>query len=193
MRDAAYEIYKKYFGPLILNVGSTKNHEQGRNGSRFVNLDMNPAVDADVTHDLRNTPLPFADNTFDTIIGSHIFEHIEKQLFLPVVADLHRILKPGGFLLSFTPYGTSFDAWENPHHLQCFTEATWFYVRDEMYQNPDDAGFGADQGQPTRKWEVEEITMVPWPEFAGDPEIEWKRKHLANVIRELQVVIKAVK
>ena len=193
MREAAYEIYKKYFGPLILNVGSTKNQEPPRNGSRFVNLDMNPAVGADVTHDLRNLPLPFPDNTFDTIIGSHVFEHIEKVHFLPLAAELHRILKPGGFLLSFTPYGSSFDAWENPHHVQCFTEATWFYVMDELYQDPSTAGFGADQGQPTRKWSLCEITMVPWPEFKDDPEIEWKRKHYANVIRELQVVIRAVK
>ncbi len=187
MRDACYEVYGKYLGPLNLNVGSASNHEPNRNGNRFVNLDMNPEVRPDVVHDMMKIPWPFPDSTFDSVVGSHIFEHIPKDRFLPVVAEVHRILKPGGCLLAFTPYGTSFDAWENPHHVPCFTEATWFYCTSDLYKN-DGAGFGADQGQPTRKWSLCEISLIPWEEFKNDPEIDWKRKHLANVIRELHEV-----
>lgn len=193
MRDTCYEHYRKYLGPLNLNVGSANNHEPSRNGCKFINLDMNPDVKPDVTHDMNKLPWPFPDNTFDSVIGSHIFEHIRKEDFLPIMAEIHRILKPEGCLLGFTPYGTSFDAWENPHHVQCFTEVTWFYATTDLYTKAGTAGYGADQGQPTRKWTVCEIALVPWPEFEKDPEIEWKRKHYANVIRELQVVMRAIK
>jgi SAM-dependent methyltransferase len=192
MRDSCYDIYKQYLGELNLNVGSALNHEPSRNGHKFMNLDMNPLVKPDIVHDMTVFPWPFEDNTFDSVIGSHIFEHIHKEQFLPMVSEIFRILKPGGHLLAFTPYGTSFDAWENPHHVQCFTETTWFYCTPICYRG-ETAGFGAEQGQPINNWSMERVSLVPYEEFINDPELEWKHKHLANVIREIQVVMRANK
>jgi SAM-dependent methyltransferase len=192
MRDICYEMYCKYFGKMNLNIGSANNHEKEKNGQCWINLDMNPEVKPDVVHSLYDLPLPFEDNTFDSVLGSHIFEHVHKEKFLPLVADIHRILKPGGYLLAFTPYGTSFDSWENPHHVQNFTESTWVYVMDDIYCR-DDAGNGANQMQPTNKWQIANITLVPMPEFKDDPEIEWKRRHLNNVISEVHCIMRTVK
>ena len=46
--------------------------------------------------------LPFADGAFDRIIASEVLEHVPDDL--AVLAELHRVLRPGGVLVtSFAP------------------------------------------------------------------------------------------
>ena len=42
------------------------------------------------------TRLPFADNTFDRVVTSEVLEHIQNDV--AAIAELHRVLKPGGTL-----------------------------------------------------------------------------------------------
>ena len=42
------------------------------------------------------TRLPFADGTFDCVVTSEVLEHIQNDV--AVIAELHRVLKPGGRL-----------------------------------------------------------------------------------------------
>jgi 2-polyprenyl-3-methyl-5-hydroxy-6-metoxy-1,4-benzoquinol methylase len=61
-----------------------------------VNNVNHAAVVADVFH------LPFASNTFDTIIASEVIEHlIDPKLFVTKLLD---VLKPNGKLILMTPY-----------------------------------------------------------------------------------------
>lgn len=46
--------------------------------------------------------LPFADNTFDSILCSEVFEHVEN--INEVVLELFRVLKPGGKMIVTTPF-----------------------------------------------------------------------------------------
>jgi SAM-dependent methyltransferase len=46
--------------------------------------------------------IPFPDNTFDSIFSSEVFEHVFN---LPeIIAELHRVLKPGGLVLISCPF-----------------------------------------------------------------------------------------
>ncbi len=45
--------------------------------------------------------LPFKDSTFDLVTAFDVIEHIEDDL--SALAEFHRILKPGGHLLVYTP------------------------------------------------------------------------------------------
>src|SRR3990172_251720 len=119
-------LYAPYLVGRKLNLGCANNHEPG-----FINLDANADTKPDVVHDLEVTPLPFPDASFDCVFGSHVFEHIVR--FMALVEDLHRILRPGGFLIGITPYGSSDNAWDNPHHVRCFTENTWMYFDQDLY------------------------------------------------------------
>lgn len=57
-------------------------------------------VDARV-HDLGSGPLPFPDQSFDGAFAGEVIEHIvDTSTFL---ADIRRILKPGGYLVLTTP------------------------------------------------------------------------------------------
>jgi ubiquinone/menaquinone biosynthesis C-methylase UbiE len=48
------------------------------------------------------TDLPWPDNTFDRIQFSDVIEHLDPPQTVPALAEFHRVLKPGGFLLVHT-------------------------------------------------------------------------------------------
>jgi len=179
----------EFFGPFLgahnLNCGSAKHRLPG-----FVNLDVSPNVGADVVHDLEDLPLPFLPETFDAVFGSHVFEHIHRERFIPLVGDLVRILKPGGFLISVTPYCSSDDAIDNPFHLQAFSETTWHYADRRLYEDETTAGYG-DFGV-TWSLPVVFTALIPYPEYAtATPDaLEYAKRHYRNVIQELHVVLK---
>ena len=47
------------------------------------------------------TRLPFPDNTFDCVVTSEVLEHIQNDV--AAIAELHRVLKPGGSLAVTVP------------------------------------------------------------------------------------------
>jgi SAM-dependent methyltransferase len=65
-----------------------------------------------------NGPLPFSDGTFDTVLLMDVLEHIARPDAL--IAELARVLRPGGVLLA----GTPFLYWlhEQPHDYYRYTE-----------------------------------------------------------------------
>ena len=54
-------------------------------------------------YDLRDKPLPFADNTFDGAYAMHVIEHLDPREGLAFVRELHRVLKPRGICRLSTP------------------------------------------------------------------------------------------
>lgn len=62
----------------------------GERRRRFERLD--PAV---LVHDLRR-PLPFADGTVDAVYHSHLFEHLDRDRVGGFLAEVRRVLRPGG-------------------------------------------------------------------------------------------------
>lgn len=185
MRDSFLQAYGKYIGEKRLLLGCALSAEPG-----WVNVDITPHPCVDVVWDLEKTPLPFEDNSFDTVLATHVFEHITN--LVPLVLDVRRILKPGGHLVAVTPYGSSDDAWDCPHHVRMFTERTWFYFDKGLYEFKEHSGYGATQGFTFGKFPCVEIAMVPYPEFIDDPEIEFKKRHWRNVIQEVHAVLRKV-
>jgi SAM-dependent methyltransferase len=184
--DRLMDIFGRFFGKKNLNVGSALRRYPG-----FINLDCDPQTQPDIVHNMEVTPLPFADNEFDCVFGSHVFEHVHN--FVPLVQEFHRILKPGGFLIGITPYMGSDDAWECPHHVRAFNENTWYYFDQRLYGDVscDSSGYGAWQNY-RGNFQVEELALVPYPQFLNDPELDFKKKHWRNVIQEVQAVLRKV-
>ena len=63
-------------------------------------------------HDIYQ-PLPFADQFFDSIVSIQVIHHARLHQIEALVAELHRILKPGGLLLV-----TVAKAMNQAHHYQ---------------------------------------------------------------------------
>lgn len=80
-----------------LNLGCGEAKKEG-----YVNLDRQASVKPDVIHNLNISPYPFEDNTFDIVEANHILEHLDKVF--SAMAEIHRILKPGGKLLIKVPH-----------------------------------------------------------------------------------------
>jgi SAM-dependent methyltransferase len=82
---------------LKLNLGCGEDKKAG-----YINLDWNPLTAPDIKHDLNVLPYPFPDNHFNYVEANHILEHLDKPFL--IMKELHRILKPGGFLKIKVPH-----------------------------------------------------------------------------------------
>ncbi len=61
---------------------------------------------------LDNGPLPYADNSFDLITCTEVFEHVEN--YRAILREMRRILKPGGMVVITTPNVlNAFSRWRN--------------------------------------------------------------------------------
>lgn len=107
-----------------LNAGCGNNILPG-----YVNLDVDKVDGVDVVHDLTRYPYPFQDEYFDYILMDNVIEHLDDTV--GVMAELHRILRPGGRLVLKFPYYLHPNAWLDPTHKKCLTEVTFnFFVKD---------------------------------------------------------------
>lgn len=112
--------------PERLNLGSGTDVRPG-----WVNLDIAPLPGVDVVHDLSELPLPFPDASFSTIVAKDILEHLD---WIPVLRELHRILRPGGRLEITSPHFTSPATWIDPTHRAAFSIETFeFFARDGRF------------------------------------------------------------
>ena len=94
----------------------------------WVNLDIAPLPGVDVVHDLDVRPWPLADGSIEHAECFDILEHLAD---LPgAMAELHRILVPGGTVHITGPHFTS-SAWPtDPTHRRAFAINTFeFFTR----------------------------------------------------------------
>jgi SAM-dependent methyltransferase len=78
-------------------------------GRGYVAVDrFDPA--ADVAADLK--ALPFSDGAFDLVLSSHVLEHVAHDR--PAIAELARVLTPGGRALVMVPYDPERPTYEDP-------------------------------------------------------------------------------
>lgn len=89
-----------------------------------VGLDMYPREGVDVVADLE-TALPFEDESFEAVHADQVLEHVRD--LVPLIYEIHRILKPGGVFIAHTPYFRSGWAHIDPTHVRSFTVNTLDY------------------------------------------------------------------
>lgn len=109
-----------------LNLGCGHDVRQG-----WINLDIASLPGVDVVHDISSIPLPFSNEDFDHILCLDVLEHLE---YIPVLEDLHRILKPGGTIRIQVPHFTSRYNFNDPTHKKMFSAATFhFFVKNNKH------------------------------------------------------------
>ena len=92
----------------------------------WVNLDCADLPGVNVIHNLDERPFPFGDGSFAQVDCQDVLEHLD---LVPTMAEIHRILRPGGCLRIRSPHFTSFISWADPTHRRTFSAATWgFFV-----------------------------------------------------------------
>lgn len=100
-----WRFWRKYVpqGCRLLDLGSARGREIFREKASFcVGVDLAvPALRNCVEHydgalvgEL--TALPFADDSFDCVVSSHVMGHVPFEAKNPVLAEIRRVLRPGG-------------------------------------------------------------------------------------------------
>jgi predicted SAM-dependent methyltransferase len=83
--------------PLKLHLGCGARHIPG-----FVHVDVAPAPHVDWVARVERLSM-FGDNAAELIYASHVLEHFGRAEFPRVLAEWHRVLKPGGVLRLSVP------------------------------------------------------------------------------------------
>ncbi len=79
--------------------------------TRYVPCDLYPSTPA--VHRVDMLAIPFENGTFDLVIANHVLEHVLDDL--KALAEIHRVLKPGGHAILQTPYSAKLHhTWQDP-------------------------------------------------------------------------------
>ena len=84
-------------GEVRLHVGSGAERLDG-----WLNVDLKPFRGVDVVADVTEG-LPFADSSVEAVYAEHFLEHLRLDDGLDFLAEVHRVLRPGGVLRISTP------------------------------------------------------------------------------------------
>jgi len=107
--------------------------------TNLVTLDLFPEHKPDVVHDLNVLPYPFEDEEFDEIHAYEVLEHCGKQgdfkFFFDQFAELHRILKPKGYILGSVPCWDSEWAWADPGHTRIIAPKSLMFLEQQFYDD----------------------------------------------------------
>lgn len=107
-------------GPEKINLGCGEKYLEG-----YRNCDVLPHVRADQHFDLEEFPWPLDDHSADEVLMDNVLEHLED---VPrVMAEVYRVLRPGGLAHIWVPYGKSDWALQDPTHRHFFTETSMAY------------------------------------------------------------------
>ena len=89
---------------VIVNLGSGPQHFKGR--TDIINVDLFAFDEVDIVADA--SCLPLENLSVDLIVNMAMLEHVHNPEV--VVQEMYRILKPGGYVLSYVPFMVPYHA-----------------------------------------------------------------------------------
>ena len=108
----------------VLNLGCGLKHIAGA-----VNLDITPATNPDVVHDLNCRPWPFEDGEFEELSAYDVIEHLDDVV--GALEEIHRISAPGAIVRLTVPHFSCANAFTDITHRHCFGYFSFHYVTGE--------------------------------------------------------------
>ena len=122
----------------------------------------------DIINNLENG-IPLGTNSCGVIRAHDALEHIKNTRVL--MNEIHRVLAPGGILLSLTPSTDGRGAFQDPTHVSFWNQNSfWYYTREQQAKYIN---------QKNLFWEAKLSTEYP---------SEWhKNNHIPYVIARLEV------
>jgi glycosyltransferase involved in cell wall biosynthesis len=93
--------------------------------SGYTSIDL---LNGTILHDLEVAPWPLQDNSVGIVRASDALEHMKDPI--TTMKEIHRILAPGGMLLSNTPSTDGRGAFQDPTHKSFWnSNSFWYYSR----------------------------------------------------------------
>ena len=112
---------------LRLNLGAGRKPRDG-----FYSLDLLEMPGVDVVADLNRPLSELPDNCVSEIFTHHTLEHVDE--FVPLLAELHRVCRPGARLDIIVPHFSNPRGYSDPTHVRFMGLYTFFYFCDEADQ-----------------------------------------------------------
>lgn len=166
--------------PLRVNIGAGQTYIPG-----FVNVDISPK--ADVVLDIGRQPLPFSDDSVDLVFSYHTLEHVDNYLF--ALNEIYRVLRHGGRFLLGVPYVTLTEYnLVNPYHRQNFNEFSFYFFDPKLIK-----GSAAEENPIHFRKIYHHFHYMEGFRYLPGPIRNWCRRHLFNVVREIEFGLLAVK
>ncbi len=133
VQETTHKVRDKYLYPLVskwceknnlrkLDLGGGIDSPAG-----FESVDLE---NADICCDL-NGRWPFKDNSIGMIRAFDILEHLKDPIH--TMNEIHRVLVPGGWLLSMTPSTDGRGAFQDPTHVSFWNENSFWYYTKKFY------------------------------------------------------------
>jgi SAM-dependent methyltransferase len=95
----------------------------------YISIDKH---NSDITYDL-NGGIPLKENSVGVVRAFDALEHLKDQQL--IMREIHRVLAPGGILLSQTPSTDGRGAWQDPTHVSFWNQNSfWYWTRKEQAQ-----------------------------------------------------------
>lgn len=99
------------------------------------------AARADKRFDLFRIPYPIPADSVDYVLAEQMLEHVPPRIgdedgLLVVLAELHRILRPGGLLYAGVPYAGSDNDYNNVTHYRHFIRSSFDFLDPMRTRNP---------------------------------------------------------
>jgi len=104
----------------ILDIGCGQSKMPGAIG-----IDIIPGPGVDIVHDLNKLPWPLEADRFETIICSHVLEHLTD--LVGVLNEIHRVSRHGAQVNIITPHFSSLNSWEDPTHTRHFARRSFSF------------------------------------------------------------------
>ena len=93
----------------------------------YISIDK---FNGDIVADLEEG-IPLPDNSCGVVRAHDALEHIKNSQLL--MNEIHRVLAPGGILLSMTPSTDGRGAWQDPTHISFWNQNSfWYYTREQQ-------------------------------------------------------------
>lgn len=91
----------------------------------YISIDLEKS---DIVHNLDVAPWPVPDNSVGIVRASDALEHLKDKV--QTMKEIHRILAPGGMLLSHTPSTDGRGAFQDPTHVAFWnSNSFWYYTK----------------------------------------------------------------
>ena len=121
-RERLAHIIKSKEKSIIIDLGCGQNKNLNAIG-----IDKVAFKGVDLVWDLETTPYPLPSECATILIASHVVQQLKPWLFVDIMNEWWRLLKPEGELMISTPYAGSFGFYQDPNNIKGFNEATWAY------------------------------------------------------------------
>jgi hypothetical protein len=147
--------------------------------------------------DLGRGRWPWGDNSVDAAVASHILEHLPGESFFHFMRELYRVCKPGAAVELRLPWPRHDLYLNDPTHARPVLPATIIMFSLKYIDILEKEGKFLTSFAARNNVDFELDPKVRYyfdPSVdTKDPELDWKMKHLHNVVMEWGGIMRAIK